>query len=115
MDGIKITEAALNVYCFAPKDFFKDEKRGEETRGFFTDVWKKCESFGIKDEIASLDTEFPPDFTSQLFYHPLAAKYNKSLKSQKNLSQQVLIFEHGDYVGLIITIEENLNLTDLTE
>ncbi len=118
-DQIKITEASLRVYYFAPRGSFRNKMLSERNLGFFQKVWLACDDSGIKDPISDLNlpTEIPSltEISEETTFRPIAAKINREKKLNENLSQQALIFNHADYLGLIITFEVTVGITDVVE
>lgn len=112
---IKITESALNIYYYVPKNYLQGKDLSEDTCNFVDNVWQICSEKGIKDVYPKLNLpiKFPPVSASESNFHPLAAKYNKEAKENNNLDQLAFVFEYSDYLGLIISIEYSSNETDL--
>lgn len=117
LKNIKIIKPAIHIYYFAPKDFSQDGVFSQNTLNFFKDVWCTCDQIGIKDDnhYLNLSAKFPSISSTDTSFRPLAAKFNRELKSTKNYDQQTFVFEHGDYFGLIITVENSSGVLDFGE
>ncbi len=113
---IKIINPSLNYYYFAPKKCFQDDWASDETRNFFNKVWNVCVELGIKERNSDLElpVKFPKFDSTQIGFCPLAAGLDAFTTEKNRPRRNMFIFLHAEYVGLVITVEDDLKTDDLS-
>jgi hypothetical protein len=110
-----INNPSLVFYCFTLRRYFLKTSSGSNSLSFLQELWAHCAKIGIKDKSENIDlpVSFPQINDSPFMKFSPRALMVDDKRKKKGEDFQAYIFEYGDVIGLVVSLETNQKNKDL--